>query len=133
MLKNYFLVALRSLRKNKSYIIINTFGLGIALACCITAYLLLAFNIEFDNFHADKKVERVFKVHTHLKEKDGKVVQNNNAPIVLAPTAAQEIAGIERFTRYVSDGGLMRNGDKIFSEQIAFVDSTFFDMFEFPL
>ncbi|HEY3403137.1 MAG TPA: ABC transporter permease [Ohtaekwangia sp.] len=133
MIKNYLLVALRSLRKNKSYIIINTFGLGIALACCITAYLLLAFNIEFDSFHSDQKVERIFKVHTHIREKDGKMIQNNNAPIMLAPTAAQEIAGIERFTRYVSDGGLMRNGDKAFSEGIVFVDSTFFDMFDYPL
>lgn len=133
MIKNYFLVALRSLKKNKSYIIINTFGLGIALACCITAYLLLAFNIEFDNFHDDKKTSHIFKIHSHFKEKDGKTTQNNNAPIVLAPIVAQQLAGIERFTRYISDGGYMRYGEKAFSENIYFADSTFFNMFEYPL
>jgi putative ABC transport system permease protein len=133
MLKNYFLVAFRSLKKNKSYIIINTFGLGIALACCVTAYLMLAFNIEFDNFHSDKKVDKIFRVHSHLIEKEGKKVQNNNAPIPLAPRAAVEIAGIERFTRFVRDGGYMRNGDKAFSEGISFADSTFFEMFDFVL
>jgi len=133
MFKNYLLVAFRALKKNKSYIIINTLGLGIALACCIAAYLILAFNIEFDSFHADKKVERIFKIHTHLQEKDGKKVQNNNAPMVLAPHAAPEVAGIERFTRYISDGGYMRNGDKAFTQGISFADSTFFDMFDFPL
>jgi len=127
------LVAYRSLQKNKSYIIINTLGLGVSLACCIAAYLILAFNIEFDNFHSDKKVERIFKIHTHLQEKDGKQVQNNNAPMVLAPHAAPDIAGIERFTRYISDGGYMRNGDKAFTQGITFADSTFFDMFDFPL
>src|SRR5436190_12414815 len=133
MIKNYLLVALRSLRKNKSYLIINTLGLGVALACCITAYLILAFNIEFDSFFADAEVNRIFKIHSHFQEKDGKITQNNNAPIVLTPIAAQEIAGIERYTRYLGDGGYMRYGDKAFSEQISFVDSTFFDMFSFPL
>lgn len=133
MIKNYFLVALRALRKNKSYVIINTFGLGIALACCIAAYLILAFNIEFDDFHSDKKVERIFTVHTKIQEKDGKITINNNAPMALPVIAAPQISGIERYTRFVRDGGYMRYGDKAFSEGIAFADSTFFDMFEYPL
>ena len=54
MIKNYLRVAFRTFLKNKSYIVINALGLGISLACCIAAYLLLAFNIEFDNFHDDQ-------------------------------------------------------------------------------
>lgn len=133
MIKNYILVAIRSLRKNKSYVIINTFGLGIALACCIAAYLILAYNIEFDNFHESSKVERIFKIHSHIKGEDGKVMPNNNAPMVLPPIAFPQISGIERYTRYLSDGAYMRNGDKAFAERIAFADSTFFGMFDFPL
>ena len=112
MFKNYLVVALRSLVKNKSYVIINLLGLGISLACCITAYLLLAYNIEFDNFHADSKVSRIFKVHTLSREKDGRVVRDVQAPIVLAPIAAGEIAGIGRYTRFLYGGGSMRYGDK---------------------
>src|SRR6478609_5473733 len=133
MIKNYLLVAIRSLRKNKSYVIINTFGLGIALACCIAAYLILAYNIEFDNFHDDRKVERIFKIHTNVKREDGKTIPNNNAPMVLPPIAFPQIAGIERYTRYLSDGAYVRYGEKAFAERIAFTDSTFFDMFDFPL
>lgn len=133
MLKNYIIVAFRSLRKNKSYFIINAFGVGIALACCLAAYLVFAYDFEFDNFHADKKVERIFKIHTHLREQDGTIIQNNSAPMVLPSIAVPEIAGIERFTRYLRDGVFMRHGDKAFSEKISFADSTFFDMFDFPL
>src|SRR5258706_12612790 len=125
MLKNYLLVAVRNLQKNKSYVVINTFGLGISLACCITAYLLLAYNIEFDDFHKDKKVARIFKVHTHFKEKDGKITQAIVAPLVMAPIITQDVAGVERYTRFIYDGGFMRYGDKAFSEGIAFADSTF--------
>jgi putative ABC transport system permease protein len=133
MFKNYMHVALRSLLKNKSYVIINTLGLGIALACCITAYLLLAYNIEFDNFHDSQKVSGIFKLHTLSKEKDGRIVRDVQAPIVMAPIAIQEIAGIEQYARFLYGGGALRYKDKAFNEGIAFTDSTFFDLFDYPL
>lgn len=119
--------------KNKSYIIINTLGLGISLSCCITAYLLLAYNIEFDNFHDAEKVSNVFRIHTHSTENDGKRVIDDQAPLVMAPVMIEEIAGIDLYTRFLSGGGALRYGDKVFNEGIAFSDSSFFDMFEYPL
>jgi len=133
MLRNYLAVAMRSLIKNKSYVIINLLGLGISLACCITAYLLLAYNIEFDDFHDNEKVSKIYKVHTLSREKDGRSVRDVQAPIVLAPIAAEEISGIGRYTRFLYGGGSMRYGDKAFNEGLAFADSTFFDLFDFPL
>src|SRR5689334_19033851 len=133
MFRNYLRVALRTLHRNKSYVAINTLGLGISLACCITAYLLLAYNIEFNNFHDDRKVSSVFLMVTESTEKDGRHVRDAQAPIVMAPIAMEEISGIKKYTRYLNDGGAMRYGDKTFNEGIAFTDSTFFDLFDFPL
>src|SRR4030095_16511635 len=133
MIFNYLRVAFRGLLKNKSYFVINIFGLGISLACCITAYLLLAFNIEFDNFHDDKKVSHIFRIHTLSTEKDGKHVIDNQAPIVMAPIIADEIAGINRYVRFLYGGGALSYQDKAFNEGIAFTDSSFFDLFDYPL
>lgn len=133
MFKNYLLIAFRNLTKNKSYVVINTFGLGIALACCVTAYLLLAYNIEFDNFYKPEAVVNIFKIHAHKKEKSGKINQTVTAPMPMIPTASQEIAGIKRYTRIILGGGYMRYGDNAFSEGLSFADSTFFDMFHFPM
>jgi putative ABC transport system permease protein len=133
MLKNYLRVALRSFMKNKSYVVINALGLGISLACCMAAYLLLAFNIEFDNFHEDKKVAKIFRVQTLSTDKEGKVNKDCQAPLVLAPIASSEIAGIERYTRFLYGGGSLRFGDKTFNEGFAFADSSFFDLFDYPL
>lgn len=133
MLFNYLRVAARNFRKNKSYVIINTLGLGIALACCITAYLLLAYNIEFDTFHNDDKVSRIFKFHTLSHEKDGSLARDVQAPIVMAPIIAGEISGIGRYTRFIYDGGALFYGDKAFNEGVAFADSSFFDLFDYPL
>ena len=133
MIKNYLRVAFRTFLKNKSYIVINALGLGISLACCITAYMLLAFNIEFDSFHDDKKVSKIFRVQTFRKDRDGKVWKDCQAPLVLAPIAAGEIAGVERYTRFVLGGASLRYGDNSFNENFAYVDSTFFDFFDYPL
>ncbi len=133
MLKNYFKVAFRSLLKNKSYVLINTFGLGIALACCITAYLLLAFNIEFDSSFKGEKIDRTYRIHTHLLDPNGQPFQNVNAPINLGPAIATTIAGIEKYTRYQFGGGYVRFGEKAFNESIVFADSTFYDMFDLKL
>lgn len=133
MIKNYFRVALRSFLKNKSFVIINALGLGISLACCIAAYLLLAYNIEFDSFHADDKVSKIFRIQTVSTDKEGKVNKDCQAPIVLPPIASAEIAGIEKYTRFLYGGGSLRYGDESFNEGLAFADSAFFDMFDFPL
>lgn len=133
MLSNYLRVALRSFLKNKSFVIINALGLGVSLACCIAAYLLLAFNIEFDNFHEDEKVSKVFRVQTITKDKDGKTSKDCQAPLVLAPIASADIAGIESYTRFLYGGGSLRFEDKAYSEGLAFADASFFDLFDYPL
>ena len=133
MIKNYLLVAFRTFSKNKSYIIINALGLGISLACCIAAYLLLAFNIEFDNFHDDQKVARIFRFHALSTDKEGKLNRDSQAPIILPPMAANDIAGIERYTRYAFGNGSLRYGDQSFNENLAFADSAFFELFDYPL
>ena len=133
MLKNYLIVALRSFAKNKSFIIINALGLGVSLACCIAAYLLLAFNVEFDSFHQDERVSSIYTIHTITKEKEGKTSKDCQAPLVMAPLAAQEIAGIERYTRFLYGSGSLRYEDKSNTEGLAFADSAFFEMFDYPL
>ena len=130
---NYLRVAFRSFLKNKSFVVINALGLGVSLACCIAAYLLLAFNIEFDNFHNDEKVSHVFRIQTITKDKDGKTSKDCQAPLVLGPIAADEIAGIEQYTRFLYGGGSLRFGDKAYNEGLAFADSAFFDLFDYPL
>ncbi len=133
MLQNYFKVAIRHLLRNKSYVLLNTLGMGIALTCCITAYLLVAYNLEFDAYFAESQVEPVVKVVHHLQQPDGETYQQLTAPVVLAPLAAREIAGIRSFTRYCSDGAYLQYGDNTFAQTVHFADSAFFDLFRLGL
>ena len=53
MLKNFLLITLRSMMKNKLFIFINVFGMAIAIACCIVAYFAYEFEATFDENHAN--------------------------------------------------------------------------------
>ncbi len=132
MLRNFLLTSLRNFRKNKSYVIINAFGLGIALACCITAYLIIAFNFEFDDAFDKEKLSNTFIIHTQYQDEDV-IGRHIIAPVNLGPALVENIAGVEQFTRYNSAGAYVRVNKKSFSEGIQFADSSFFRMFQFDL
>ena len=133
MFRHYFIITRRLLAKNKVYILVNTIGLGIAIACCLAAYLLIAFNLEFDQFHRSKNLDDVYRVHTDLITKSGQQFEHNSAPMPLAPQAAISSPGIEQYSRYITGRGFVQKGNQGFSENIAFADSAFLEMFEFPL
>ncbi len=133
MFKNYFKVTYRLFSKNKTYLLINSLGLGVAVACCLAAYLFFAHNIEFDNMHQAEKVENIFKVHAQQESKTGYFSETMMISAPLASAAATDIAGIKRFTRYIPKDGFIQNEEKTFSEAIHFADATFFDLFDFPV
>jgi putative ABC transport system permease protein len=133
MLKNYITIAIRTLRKNKVYVLVNTLGMGVAMACCMTAYLLIAYNIEFDDYFNDRHVENIVKVMHHYETSLRKDEQELVCPSDLAPAATSEISGIEDFTRYAHQRGIVSVAENSFEENIRFADSSFFRMFDLEL
>jgi ABC-type antimicrobial peptide transport system permease subunit len=129
MLSNYLTVAIRQLLKNKIYLLINMLGMGIAIASAMTAYLLIAYNIEFDSTINPDKVKNIVKVVHHRTDSDGDPFKELVAPITLGPAAMNDIAGINRFSRFCSDGGYLSYGEKGFHETLFFADLAFMDMF----
>lgn len=128
MFSNYLRVALRNLLRNKMYVSINTLGMGISMACCLTAYLLIAFNIEFNSYFEKEEVKNLVKVIHHQIEEDGTQFKELMTPVVMAPIAAEEITNIERFSRYTSASVAISAKDEAFYETVRFADEAFFDM-----
>ena len=129
MLLNYLTVALRQLLKNKLYLLINMLGMGIAIACAMTAYLLVAYNIEFDSSVDSDQVKNIVKVLHHRQDSNGDGFKELVAPLPLGPAVMDDIAGVTKFSRFFSDGGYLSYGEKGFHETIFFADSSFMDMF----
>ena len=51
MFENYLKIAVRNLRKYKSYSFINILGLAAGMACCILILLFVQHELRFDRFH----------------------------------------------------------------------------------
>jgi hypothetical protein len=92
MWSNYLKVAIRNTWKNRIYVAINVLGLGVAMAFCLTIYLLYAFNAEFDNYYKD--TDKIYRIH-ELKQNTGKGLSRYDlAPMPLGPRLVEEVAGM---------------------------------------
>ncbi len=130
MIKNYLLITLRSMMKNKLFILINVFGMGIAIACCITAYLNWDFSNSWDKVHVN--ADKIYRVQ-FWREFQGKRDRYGLAPLPLAGLINQNIKDVDKTVRYMSSYCDVRIGEEIFGDQMAYADSAFFDFFTYEL
>lgn len=130
MLKNYLLITLRSLMKNKLFILINVFGMGIAIACCITAYLNWQYSADWDKEHVN--ASKIYRVQ-FWRDFQGNRTRYGMVPMPLGNYIKQNFREVNKTVRYMSSYCDMRIGEEIFGDQMAYADSAFFDLFTFQL
>ncbi|UII30244.1 ABC transporter permease [Fulvivirga ulvae] len=130
MLKNYLKITLRSLWKSKTYVIINVLGLGIAMACCIVAYINYDYNASYDKQHVN--AGNVYRVN-FIRDFQGNRTRNGIAPMPLGESIRNNIAGVGRVIRYIPNDGNIRISDELFNTEIGYADEGLFDLFNFPL
>ena len=130
MFKNYLKVAVRNLLSNKLYAFINIFGLGVAIAYCVVAYLNHTYNYEFDGFH--RNAEKIFRVKT-LRVLNDREERLGIAPRPLGPALAADFSAVENSVRLSRAGAVFKAGDNVFNENVLHADASFFEMFTFPL
>ncbi|QSE99138.1 ABC transporter permease [Fulvivirga lutea] len=133
MLKNYIKVALRGFSKNKSATIINIAGLSIGLACFIMIFVYVQVELSYDTFHND--YEKIYRVTT-IDEALG--VSSNNVGItnpIMTVEAKNNLSEITASTRMLNNGRTrMENGDDVtYAENAKYGESSFFELFNFPL
>lgn len=131
MFRNHLLIAWRNLLRYKYYSLINIAGLAIGLAACWLLLLYVQRETSYDNFypHAD----RIYRAVNRATWTGG----NLNLATTSAPFAAvlkKDYPEIEQITRVDADGGAMlKYGEKKLEiGNMFFVDSTFFNVFDFP-
>ena len=133
MLKNYFKLAIRNIKKNKTVSLINISGLAIGLACCMLILLYIKNELAYDKFN--NKADRIYRLVVDWKRGGEKVRSWATSP-QLGPALKQEFPEISQAVRinFPWEKVLVKNGDKIFYEdQFYFADPNFFDVFSFKL
>ncbi|MBN2213767.1 MAG: ABC transporter permease [Bacteroidales bacterium] len=132
MFRNLFKAAGRYILKYQIYTIINIFGLTIGLASSILIYLYIDRQFSYDKFHTH--YHQIYRVGVKGNLRGTEL----NQAITASPLAATlkktfpDIVQPVRIGRYgawlVSYGDIRYNED-----EILFADSTFFNVFSFPL
>ncbi|MEO7802022.1 MAG: ABC transporter permease, partial [Ginsengibacter sp.] len=132
MIKNYFIIALRNLLRNKVYAFINIAGLSIGLACSMLIILYVKDEVSYDRFHNNaSNIYRVVKQNTDLK--GNKTGKDGNTGFFQGPRFTANVPGIQSFVRVQSDYHDIKNGAEVTSHELLYVDSNFFSVFSFPL
>ncbi len=131
MLKNFIVVAMRSLRKNSLYSVINISGLSVGIACSILILLWVKEETSYDKFIP--KVDKLHQVWVNATISDG-VSSWNSVPL---PTYMElKNANAKIVNSAVAGWGgnrLIVNDDKRINIRGYYVSNEFLDMFEFPM
>lgn len=137
MIGNYVKVAARNISKKKLYSFINAFGLSIGIAFCMLIFLFIRDERSFDQFHANKHlIYRIESKSMNLREPDPESPYWKSAwiQLPLAPTLKDELPQVQYATRYNdTNEAIFRYEDKVFTEELTYVDADFFRMFSFSL
>ena len=131
MIRNYFKIAWRNLRKNKLYAGINIFGLSIGLASCLLIGLYIANELSYDSFN--DKAHRIVRTTMEYKLSD-EVNFTATTGTKVGPEFARTFPGIEDYARTYISSSNVKYGNKLFSEdRILFSDPALFKIFSFNL
>jgi putative ABC transport system permease protein len=110
MIKNYLLITLRSLAKNKVFIIINVFGMGIAIACCIVAYVNWEFATTWDSKHVN--ADQIYRVQ-FVRDFQGRSERYGMAPMPLGNYVKQNFKEVTKVVRYTPSYSDIRIGEEV--------------------
>ena len=111
MIKNYFLITLRGLTKNKLFIIINVFGMGIALAIGIVAFLAFEYDNTFDAVH--KNGSNIYRVSA-MNEFENKITHVGIVALPLGEIADKTIQDVDGSSRYAPSRSNFKREDDLF-------------------
>ena len=143
MLKNYFIVAVRNLFRNKIISTINLVGLSVSIAFCLSLIFYIRFEQSFDSFHSKK--DRLFRLEMSSQSDRPDVApkkhifsfltknedQNNQLvfPVVVSSDMKQTFPEIRSITRMKDEGTqLVKVKNEVFSEEhTLYVDNNFFN------
>ena len=132
MYRNYLLTAIRNIRRNKAYAAINIGGLSVGLACAMLILLYSKDEVSYDRFHAN--AGNIYRIVTQTISPGGsKGRRDGSTGILQGPMLAAPIPTVKAFVRMHGGHADIKSGADVASQEVLYVDSSFFSIFTFPL
>jgi putative ABC transport system permease protein len=133
LLGNYFKISTRNIFKHKMISFINVFSLAIGLAACVVIYLFVSDERSFDAFHSkNSNIYRLDEVQKFTGTNEQKVALSMPA---MGPALKRDFPEVQSFVRFWLRGKqlIVKDDTKQLIDHVMAVDSTFFEVFNFPL
>ncbi len=124
-------ISIRNLLKNKAINGINIVGLSIGIAAILLIAQYIRFENSYDSFlNNNDRIHRLV-FYRHYTTGLDKSVGNN---YIVGQTASENIPEIENFVRCKKSTEFLQVEEEIFKEEkVFFADSSFFDLFSYPV
>lgn len=127
MIRNYLLIALRNLKNNIQFTLLNVLGLSVGIACSLVIGLFVFDQYQYDTHH--EKAERIYRV-VNKQEEGTKSSYVAMTAGVLAPEIKRNFPEVEAATRVGFIHEAIKAGDEeAETDKLMAVDSSFFSIF----
>jgi len=132
MLKNYFKIAFRHIKRHKAYSILNITGLALGMACCILILFWVQDELSTDKFH--EKIDSLYVVR-NIQHYGNETKEGMGSVPAFGPALKAEYPEIINTARFNNGQGefLFTRGKTKFKELIQMADPEIFQIFTFPL
>lgn len=136
MIRNYFISHVRALWRNRSHAFINILGLSLGITCSIVIFLIIRFELSFDDYHVER--DRIYRIATEFI-KSSPYGYNAGITYPLPAALRQDFPDLENITITDSnmsdpvitvthdDGSI----DKFKESRVTFADSDYFKIFHY--
>jgi len=131
MIRNYFKTAWRNLLQNKTFSLINIFGLALGMTCSLVIMLWLKDEMNKDKFHQNGK--RLYRVMEN-QYYSGNVSTFESTPGILAENIVKDIPDIQAASQMLWEEEPLFTVDNTYDkEKGRYVERDFLRMFSFKL
>jgi ABC-type antimicrobial peptide transport system permease subunit len=124
MLKSYLITAIRNIRRQPWFSIINISGLALGMACTVLILLWVHSELSFDNFHKNRNV--IFRLIAQYKENKWE-----NCPWALKSLLTKNYPEVESATWFRARQMSFVSGEKQSTGNIGMVSPEYLDVFTF--
>ncbi len=129
MLQNYSKTALRNIARQKIHSFVNILGLSVGLASCILIFLYVSDELSFDRFH-----ENANSLYAVVCQNEFHGSTGAYGMMGMADLLQDDFPDIQLCVRINERSqAIVRYQEKVFNENVVFVDPSFFAMFSFPM
>ena len=133
MWRNYLVVGVRALVKNKTYAFINIVGLAVGMAACLMILLFVRHEQSFDRWIPG--YEDVYQLQSWYKSREtGEEDKLRMTPYIAGKRLAQDFPQIEREVyAFESSPVFMQNGEAVTLEDFLYTEGSFLRVVPLPL